>query len=106
MKASETKLQRIIEGTNQYVVPLFQRPYSWEPKQWTVLWEDLTELCEEDQPRSHFMGSIVTAPTQSLPEGVAEYLLIDGQQRMTTIFRLLAAVRDRADADGHPGAGD
>jgi len=96
MKASETKLQRIIEGTNQYVVPLFQRPYSWETKQWTVLWEDLTELCEEDQPRSHFMGSIVTAPTQSLPEGVAKYLLIDGQQRMTTIFLLLAAIRDRA----------
>lgn len=96
MKASETKLQRIIEGMNQYVVPLFQRPYSWGAKQWSVLWEDLTELCEEDQPRSHFMGSIVTAPTQSVPEGVAEYLLIDGQQRMTTIFLLLAAVRDRA----------
>src|SRR5262245_16474306 len=96
MKASETKLQRIIEGTNQYVVPLFQRPYSWETKQWTVLWEDLTELCEEEQPRSHFIGSIVTAPTQSVPEGVTKYLLIDGQQRMTTIFLLLAAVRDRA----------
>jgi uncharacterized protein with ParB-like and HNH nuclease domain len=96
MKASETKLQRIIEGRNQFVVPLFQRPYSWESKQWTVLWEDLTELCEEEQPRSHFMGSIVTAPTHSVPEGVAKYLLIDGQQRMTTTFLLLAAIRDRA----------
>jgi len=96
VKASETKLQRIIEGMNQYVVPLFQRPYSWESKQWMVLWEDLTELCEDEQPRSHFIGSIVTAPTRSVPEGVAKYLLIDGQQRMTTIFLILAAIRDRA----------
>jgi len=44
MKASETKLQRVIEGTNQFVVPLFQRPYSWDTKEWTVLWDDLVEL--------------------------------------------------------------
>ena len=46
MKASETKLQPIIEGTKQYVVPLFQRSYSWEKKEWDVLWNDLVELCE------------------------------------------------------------
>jgi uncharacterized protein with ParB-like and HNH nuclease domain len=96
MKANETKLQKIVEGTNQYVVPLYQRQYSWEPKQWTVLWDDLAELCEEENPRTHFMGSIVTAPTQSVPEGVAKYLLIDGQQRLTTVFILLAALRDKA----------
>ena len=96
MKASETSLQRIIEGQNQYVVPLFQRTYSWDTKEWTVLWDDIAELCEEEVPRKHFMGSIVTMPTQSVPEGVAKYLLIDGQQRMTTILLLLAALRDRA----------
>lgn len=96
MKASETKLQKIVEGTNQYVVPLYQRQYSWESKQWTVLWDDLVELCEEENPRTHFIGSIVTAPTQSVPEGVAKYLLIDGQQRLTTVFILLAALRDKA----------
>ena len=37
MKASETNLQQIIEGTKQYVVPLFQRSYSWEKKEWEVL---------------------------------------------------------------------
>ncbi|MGK7921701.1 MAG: hypothetical protein AB4080_17020 [Trichodesmium sp.] len=40
MKASETKLQKILEGTQQYVVPLFQRPYSWERQQWEKLWEN------------------------------------------------------------------
>src|SRR2546425_2456780 len=96
MKASETKLQRVIEGTNQYVVPLFQRPYSWDTKEWTVLWDDLVELYEEENPRTHFIGSIVTMPTQSVPEGVAKFLLIDGQQRFTTTFLLLSAIRDKA----------
>ena len=96
MKASETKLQRVIEGTNQYVVPLFQRKYSWEAKEWNTLWDDLFELYEEETPRNHFIGSIVTMPTQSVPEGVAKFLLIDGQQRFTTILILLAVLRDKA----------
>lgn len=64
-------------------------------KEWETLWEDLVELCEEENPRTHFIGSIVTMPTQSVPEGVAKFLLIDGQQRITTIFILLAALRDK-----------
>lgn len=96
MKASETKFQPLIEGTKQYVVPLFQRPYSWDKKEWTLLWEDLVWLCENDEPKSHFIGSIVTVPTTSVPEGVTKYLLIDGQQRLTTIFVLLALLRDRS----------
>jgi uncharacterized protein with ParB-like and HNH nuclease domain len=100
MKASETKLQPIIEGTKQYVVPLFQRSYSWEKKEWEILWNDLVELCFLGNPRTHFIGSIVTMPTESVPEGVAKYLLIDGQQRLTTIFILLALLRDKARQGG------
>lgn len=96
MKASETKLQKILEGTQQYLVPLFQRPYSWERQQWENLWDDLIELTEQETMRPHFMGSIVTMQTVSVPEGVSKYLLIDGQQRLTTILILLAVVRDRA----------
>ncbi len=94
MKASETKFQTIIEGTQQYVIPLFQRAYSWDKKEWGVLWDDLVYLSENDEPKSHFIGSIVTIPTTSVPEGVAKYLLIDGQQRITTIFILLTLLRD------------
>lgn len=104
MKASETKLQRIIEGTSQYVVPLFQRTYSWKEKEWGTLWDDLTDLCEEAEPRSHFIGSIVTMPTRSVPEGVAKYLLIDGQQRLTTLFILLAILRDQTKDQGNLAA--
>ncbi len=102
MKASETKLQPIIEGTKQYVVPLFQRSYSWTKKEWEILWNDIVELCEANDSRSHFIGSIVTMPTISVPEGVAKYLLIDGQQRLTTIFILLALMRDKAKQSGQP----
>jgi len=96
VKASETSLQAIIEGAKQYVVPLFQRTYSWEKKEWEMLWKDIEELGQEENPRGHFIGSIVTMPASSVPEGVPKYLLIDGQQRLTTIFILLAALRDNA----------
>ncbi|MDB9540214.1 DUF262 domain-containing protein [Anabaenopsis arnoldii] len=97
MQASETKLQHIIEGTIQYVVPLFQRAYSWKKSEWQVLWDDIAELCSLDHPRPHFMGSIVTMQTASGPEeGVNKFLLIDGQQRLTTSFILLCALRDKA----------
>lgn len=96
MQAKETKLQDIIEGTKQYVIPLFQRAYSWTEKEWDVLWKDILELCEADNPRTHFIGSIVNMPTVSVPEGVAKYLLIDGQQRLTTLFLLLTVLRNKA----------
>jgi len=96
MKASETKLQKILEGTQQYLVPLFQRPYSWERQEWENLWDDLIDLTEQETIRPHFMGSIVTMQTVSVPEGVCKYLLIDGQQRLTTILILLTVVRDHA----------
>ncbi|MDR1182743.1 MAG: DUF262 domain-containing protein [Bacteroidales bacterium] len=96
MQAKETKLQDIIEGTKQYVIPLFQRTYSWTNKEWDVLWKDIVELCNMKNPRTHFIGSIVNMPTMSIPEGVAKYLLIDGQQRLTTIFILLTLLRNKA----------
>lgn len=96
MKASETKLQPIIEGTKQYVVPLFQRPYSWDKREWKILWEDLEWLADNPEHKSHFIGSLVTMPTSNQPESVTKYLLIDGQQRVTTIFILLTLLRDLA----------
>lgn len=101
MQAKETRLQEIIEGTKQYVIPLFQRSYSWESKEWRVLWKDIEELAELETPRVHFMGSIVTMPTTSVPHGVAKYLLIDGQQRLTTLSIILALLRDKANEAGN-----
>lgn len=101
MHAKETRLQEIIEGTKQYVIPLFQRPYSWTQKEWSILWKDISELAEMGSPRAHFMGSIVNMPTTSVPHGVSKFLLIDGQQRLTTIFIILTILRNKARNDGN-----
>lgn len=96
MKASETTFQQVIEGGKQYIVPLFQRPYCWGKPQWQTLWDDLVGMEDVGSPPTHFIGSIVTIQTQSVPEGVPKYLLIDGQQRLTTTFILLTLLRDSA----------
>ena len=96
MQASETTIRKLIEGSKQYVIPLFQRPYSWNQKHWSTLWQDVMELVDEPARRPHFFGSSVTAPAKSVPQGVGKWLLIDGQQRLTTTQLLLAALRDAA----------
>jgi uncharacterized protein with ParB-like and HNH nuclease domain len=96
VEAAEAKIQRVLEGSRQFLVPHYQRPYSWREEQWKTLWRDLVELVEEPDPKPHFLGSIVTSPARSVPEGVEKRLLIDGQQRLTTILVLLALIRDRA----------
>jgi uncharacterized protein with ParB-like and HNH nuclease domain len=96
MHASETTIRKLIEGSKQYVVPLFQRPYSWTRKHWSTLWQDVLELVEHPNARPHFFGSTVTAPAKSVPQGVGKWLLIDGQQRLTTTQLFLAALRDAA----------
>jgi uncharacterized protein with ParB-like and HNH nuclease domain len=96
MQANDTKLQPLIEGSKQYLVPLFQRPYRWDKSHWSTLWEDILELTTEDAGKSHFMGAIVTMPAHTIPEGITKYLLIDGQQRLTTILILMTALRDSA----------
>ncbi len=98
MEAAEAKIQRILQKDQQFLVPHFQRPYSWREREWRVLWEDILELLGEDNPEPHFLGSIVTAPARTVPEGVEKRLLIDGQQRLTTIVLLLAIIRARATA--------
>jgi len=94
MKAHETILQPVLEGTKQYVIPLFQRPYSWKYNNWKTLWEDLLSVYSSDNQRKHFLGALVSMPIDMTPAGVNKYLLIDGQQRITTLFLILAAIRD------------
>jgi uncharacterized protein with ParB-like and HNH nuclease domain len=96
MQASETTIRKLVEGSKQYVIPLFQRPYSWNQKHWSTLWQDVVGLVDDPNARPHFFGSTVTAPARSVPQGVGKWLLIDGQQRLTTTQLFLAALRDAA----------
>ncbi len=96
MKANEVVFQELLNGKIQYRVPLFQRTYSWKEDNWQQLWDDLLEIYALPEPRSHFIGAVVTLPIPDNPEQPAKYMLIDGQQRLTTLFILLAAIRDLA----------
>lgn len=101
--AKETTLQELLEGSKQYRVPLYQRTYSWGDKQLTRLWADVAKLAEDrqqDPTATHFIGSLVLAPSPGIgPVGVQEYLVVDGQQRLTTLTLLLCAIRDHRQAN-------
>ncbi len=94
MNVTGAPLQSFLEGKKQYVVPLFQRSYTWKKDRWSDLWEDLMGLYHSAESREHFIGSIVTLPLETNPAGVLKSLLIDGQQRITTLLLLLSAIRD------------
>jgi alkylated DNA nucleotide flippase Atl1 len=96
--AAETTLQGLLEGAKQYQVPLYQRTYSWTEHQLERLWEDIVRLAEDrvtNPKATHFIGSLVLAPSPSNgPAGVQDFLVVDGQQRLTTLSILLCAIRD------------
>src|SRR5699024_4760369 len=101
MQANETTFQRMVEGTKQFQVPLYQRPYSWGQEELERLWGDVTEQVERDQETrpggsaGHFLGSVVLAPGPFSASTLTRWLVIDGQQRLTSLSIMLAALRDR-----------
>ena len=96
MKASGTQLFTLLQGQQHFMIPLFQRPFSWDRKDYESLWNDLLEIYEDGMEERHFLGSVVTKSMAATPEGVTPFLVIDGQQRLTTLTLLLAALRDNA----------
>ncbi|WP_186377264.1 DUF262 domain-containing protein [Curtobacterium pusillum] len=96
MDVQETTIRQLLEGSKQYIVPLYQRPYAWGDRQRTRLWRDVLALEETRRTNpqaTHFMGSLVLSSGRVGPTGV-EFLVVDGQQRLTTLSILLCAVRD------------
>ena len=96
MKAGQVALQQLLNGKIQYRVPLFQRTYSWGEDQWYRLWTDVLEIYGMEEPRNHFIGAVVTQPIIDAAGFTTKYLLIDGQQRLTTLFIILACIRKSA----------
>lgn len=95
MKGEDKKLVRFFEGSDKrFIIPLYQRNYDWEIKHCRHLFSDLVKLHEEAR-RSHFFGSIVTCRANDVND---DYLVIDGQQRITTISLLLIAMVNAAKA--------
>ncbi|MEC4818273.1 MAG: DUF262 domain-containing protein, partial [Scytonema sp. PMC 1069.18] len=94
MKASETTLRNLLEGGKQFQIPLFQRPYSWKGDNWEALWNDLINIYTDEVRGSYFLGPIVTQAELGTAEGITPFVVIDGQQRLTTLSILLAALRN------------
>ncbi|GIH96785.1 DUF262 domain-containing protein [Planobispora siamensis] len=104
MKANETTLRRLIQGEQQLLVPLYQRQYTWEREQLAQLWADILAQVDvlaegrQDAP-SHFLGSVVLAPGPDLAPSRSQWIVVDGQQRLTTLMLALCAVRDHLAAE-------
>ncbi|HEV7302441.1 MAG TPA: DUF4268 domain-containing protein [Tepidisphaeraceae bacterium] len=96
MDAKAKTVRDILYVGDQYLIPFFQRHYSWKLKNWQRLWDDLRSLVEDARLRVHFLGPLVCTPVNHMPGETPEYLLIDGQQRLTTLTVLLTAIRDVA----------
>lgn len=121
-KANKLRLSTIIQGDEkmqladvsfndvispagtQFVIPIWQRLYSWESKELNDLWQDLMGLYEKTrkgEAAEHFLGSIVVKTVEEKVGEITKRVLIDGQQRLTTLLVLCALLKDRAKAENN-----
>lgn len=93
MKASEAMLLTLLKKSAQFIIPIYQRNYSWTEKECRQLWDDIIRAGNNKNISVHFMGSIVyieAGLNQATHQ--APLLVIDGQQRLTTVTLLIAAL--------------
>ncbi|MCK5722690.1 MAG: DUF262 domain-containing protein, partial [Gammaproteobacteria bacterium] len=92
MKATETKFLDFLNGKKQLIIPIYQRTYSWTDIQCKQLWKDIIGATDENV-KGHFIGSIVYIEKGLFQiTSIPQLLVIDGQQRLTTLTLLLAAL--------------
>ena len=106
MKAIDCPFAKIINGTSQFLIPIFQRDYSWTEAECEQLWRDILQIASDQTARGHFLGSMVYIATEDARPSFPRWLLIDGQQRVTTLTLLLAALRDHIMQTGWSGTED
>lgn len=99
MKAEDVRLTELLEGPKQFIVPVFQRDYSWGTKHCLQLWKDIVRVGSDENTKAHFVGSVVYVAAEETSAKITRWLLIDGQQRLTTVTLLLTALRNRMPAD-------
>src|ERR1051326_2717423 len=93
MKATEARLLDFLRKSPQFVIPIYQRTYSWTQRECRQLWDDILRTGANDSISVHFVGSIVYIETGlSQVTQQAPLLVIDGQQRLTTVTLLVEAL--------------
>jgi len=99
----------ISQSRIQFVIPIWQRLYSWEQEHWEDLWEDLMyqyEKLQKGEAVVHFLGPIVVKTVEEKVGQITRRMLIDGQQRMTTLLLICALIRDIARTEGKSNLAD
>ncbi|MEZ9821183.1 DUF262 domain-containing protein [Shewanella sp. 10N.286.45.A1] len=92
MKATETRLFKFLQKSAQFIIPIYQRQYSWSFAQCEQLWKDIVSAGSSDL-EAHFIGSVVYVERGLYSHSdVPQLLVIDGQQRLTSTTLLIAAL--------------
>lgn len=97
MLAIQASLLTLLEPRKQFLIPIYQRTYSWTEKQCRQLWADIVRTAQNSQIQAHFIGSVVYIKDSlhDTPMTVPpKMLVIDGQQRLMTLSLLLIALRE------------
>lgn len=100
-KAYTCEIDRIFTDRARYVVPPFQRNYVWTGAKWDLLWQDILACAARPDRGNHFLGAIVLQDDDTVEIGQPKStFVVDGQQRLTTIQILIAAIRSAAEQAG------
>ena len=101
MKAEAVNLLRFFQIGKQCLIPIYQRTYSWTEDQCESLWNDIVRVGTNDHVPNHFVGSFVYIQDGgNVLSATPQCMVIDGQQRMTTISLLLMALTKVIDEKG------
>jgi len=105
VKATEARLLEFLKKSPQFVIPIYQRTYSWRVRECRQLWDDIVRTGKNDAISAHFVGSIVYIERGLYQvSSQSSLLVIDGQQRLTTVMLILEALA-RHLGDEEPVAG-
>jgi uncharacterized protein with ParB-like and HNH nuclease domain len=100
MKVESASLHGVLSGGIHFILPHFQRPYTWQINNWKDVLDDVKKMyiayLNDQNPPEHFMGSLVVLNEGTIGISIPAYKLVDGQQRLTTISLLLRALYEHA----------
>ena len=104
MDAKNTNIINFLKVPAIWTIPLYQRTYGWTRSQCEQLWKDIERLTTKNKEDTHFIGSIVhIKPGTQLQSMLKPSIVIDGQQRMTTISLILSALGKVMDEKNYSG---
>ena len=96
LSANKEQVSSFLEGSLQFHIPFFQRPYVWKTENWQEFFDSILEQFDKNnlETSEHFIGTIIVQQKEAKKMGANEYDLVDGQQRLTTICLLIRAIHD------------